>query len=80
MNWTPVSESLPENGAPVLLTDGKTILVGQREEAAHRRERPWRWAACGVGGHEWDWDFDAYYTPDPVTHWMPLPPPPAREP
>ena len=76
MNWTHVSESLPGIGVAVLLTDGESILVGQREDAAYRAERgekPWRWAACGVSGYEWDWDFDDYYTSDPVTHWMPLP-------
>lgn len=76
MNWTHVSESLPEIGVAVLLTDGNSILVGQREDAAYRAERgekTWRWTACGVSGYEWDWDFDDYYTSDPVTHWMPLP-------
>jgi hypothetical protein len=71
MNWTHVSESLPEMGTPVLLTDGKTILVGLRVECA--RGKGWRWAACGVTGYDWTWEFEDYLTPDPVTHWMPLP-------
>jgi hypothetical protein len=76
MKWIHVSDSLPEIRTPVLLTDGKTVLVGQREDAAYRAEsgqKQWRWCASGVDGYEWDWDFDDIYTDDPVTHWMPIP-------
>jgi hypothetical protein len=76
MIWKHVSESLPEIGVPVLLSDGKSILVGKRETSWHRAthgERPWRWEACGVTGDEWEWEYDDFGTRDPVTHWMPLP-------
>ena len=74
MNWISVSDSLPEVGHAVLVTNGEIILVGQREDApCLAGEKKWQWIACGVSGYEWDWVFDAYYAPDPVTHWMPLP-------
>lgn len=76
MNWTRVEDGLPDFGVPVLLTDGKDVLVGYRNKAEYRAQRgqkPWRWHASGVDGAEWDWDFDEFYSGDPVTHWSPLP-------
>jgi hypothetical protein len=73
MKWTHVSKNLPDIGAPVLLTDGKSILVGERVNAEYRVDKPWRWVATGVDGYELEWDFDFYGSKDPVTHWMTLP-------
>lgn len=79
-NWTHVADGLPDLMKPVLLTDGKIVLVGERVEERfylEKRGRAWRWIAVGVSGYEWDWDFnDILSESDPVTHWMPLPEPP----
>jgi hypothetical protein len=72
MNWTHIETALPDFGVPVLLTDGRSILVGERGKDAWRGEgKPqWDWRACGVSGYEWEWDFD---DDELVTHWMSLP-------
>lgn len=75
MNWTHVSEALPNWHVPVLLTDGKQILVGSAYRDDNAKNKC-EWKACGVSGYEWDWDFDI--DPNQVTHWMPLPPLPSN--
>ena len=83
MNWIHVSEGLPAFHVPVLLTNGRdSILVGERDRRRcpiHSGEKAWKWQACGVGGYEWEWEFDGFYGGDPVTHWMPLPNLPTTE-
>ena len=71
--WISVKERLPDECVAVLLTDGNEQLVGSLQRSlCHGKQ--YRWAAAGVGGYEWEWSFD---DTEIVTHWMPLPEPPA---
>lgn len=73
-NWVRSSRSLPAAGTPVLVTDGKSVLVGECEVVNGFVS----WVASGVDGHEWEWEFDDYEDQGKITHWMPLPQPPAK--
>ena len=69
-NWTPVA-NIPPLDTPMLVTDGKQILVGKLIEPCWPDSKPC-WEACGVEGYEWEWDFDTHLK-CPITHWAPLP-------
>lgn len=82
MTWHKVEDgTLPDIGKPVLLSDGKQILIGSREEAAYMVKhtgKPWKWCAEGVDGYDYAWDFDYWRTDASVTHWAELPPLPEK--
>lgn len=73
MEWQPI-ETAPKDGTPVLLyfngwdrpTARPTVYVGT-------------WTTDFDGDGEWyiDWGDLTQYHIGPMTHWMPLPPPPA---
>lgn len=64
--WRPI-ETAP-SAKPILVTDGKVIVVVEKGDCAGR---PWP-DPVGFGGYEWEFDFDW----EDLTHWMPLPPAP----
>lgn len=73
-NWTPCSERLPEDGAPVLVYTPRAITPQTVHVATFSRDkRP------GKNGHGWIGYRDTYWIGDSVTHWMPLPSPPAEK-
>ena len=66
--WRPIS-TCPQD-TPVLVTDGKVIVVVARSNLYGDA-----WPdAVGFGGYEWEWDFEW----KDLTHWMPLPPLPDK--
>lgn len=79
MNWFKLSEKLPPLDTPVLFTDGKQQLVGERTLADYRSVG-WRIDAVGISANDFSWDFDYDLCTDeyPITHWMHLPPLPNK--
>lgn len=71
-NWIPVSEGLPPLETPVLVTDGKQILVGKLSTQTWPDEGVY-WEAIGVEGYEWEWDFEDICKKRLITHWSALP-------
>ena len=71
-DWVSIKSSLPALAKPVLVTDGRKVLVGHREATPWDPSR-WYWAADGVRGYDWVWEFDFFPMASPITHWMPLP-------
>ena len=61
--WISVNERLPEPGVIVLIANNKHRAVASRDFKYN-----W-WNPDGLGGYEWEWEFDP-------THWTPLPAPP----
>ena len=72
MEWKTI-ESAPEDGVPILVTDGENIRIGVRKLYPVREGlrglcyETFRDEAI-IPGHSWSID---------ATHWMPLPAPPA---
>jgi hypothetical protein len=66
--WQPI-ETAPRD-TPILVTDGKIMVVLMRGDVGPGTDWP---DPVGFGGYEWDWEFDW----DDLTHWTPLPAPPA---
>ena len=69
-DWIPIRHALPEIGESVLLTDGNQILIGYR---IMKDKDSWKWVPSGVGGREFDWDFDDYFADPNLTDWAYLP-------
>lgn len=63
-DWIPVSERLPEPGREVLICQGDTVISAIYLPTVLRRPI---------------WLQGGYYAYTAVTHWMPLPEPPAKE-
>lgn len=78
--WQPI-ESAPKDGTRVLLTDGASVEAGCFAPSIHGDDFPWAFVddysgvdttcdgAVGVLANAWK--------AQSVTHWQPLPPPPA---
>ena len=71
MNWTQITDNLPEEGTAVIVWDGEKVI----DDCTFMP-----WGGCT----EFDWQVHAYgydndsYTVENVTHWMPLPEPPNK--
>lgn len=78
MIWIKVEDKLPDCFVPVLVTDGKSVLVGERQGDRYS-ERGWCWdqVGCDSPDESIEWDFSRHV--DPITHWMPMPAVPGVE-
>ena len=68
--WQPIATA--PRDTPILVTDGKIIVVVERGEYWRGGDRTW---PVGFGGDDWEWDFGW----EDITHWMPLPPLPGEQ-
>ena len=71
MHWIPIAEQYPKEGNVLVYANDK--WEGEIIMAAEW----WRgeWHPIMISGYEWDWDFNL----GSISHWMPLPDPPAEE-
>lgn len=73
MEWIKCSEKLPQKETPVLIVYAGTIRVGQLLTEYPTWEETFKaykyWDDPEKDGQDWEWN--------DVTHWMPLPEPPA---
>ena len=69
MIWHPVDEMLPPQGKVMLLSDGIFVAAGYLRDLRFYKkpERTGKWMV----GHS---------SSNNVTHWMPMPPPPEKQP
>ncbi len=70
-DWRPI-ETAPKDGTEILGWHTNVYEYGEPSgPLVIRWDWPWDfWAACGVGGYEFEQDRTNF------THWMPLPDPP----
>ena len=69
--WVPVSERLPAVGHPVLVTDGKQVLVGHYIKVDYYSTSG-TWECVGCEGYDLEWDFNDWKN-EIITHWRELP-------
>ena len=66
MTWIEIKDCLPDEGCTALVTDGRHVTLADWTER---------------DGWALDREDKAFgITPEALTHWMPLPAPPAQEP
>lgn len=66
--WISVEDRLPQENVGVLVTCA---------ELGFDKSGPTWWDGHGFGGYEWEFDFSSQFSNGAITHWMPLPAPPA---
>lgn len=64
--WQPI-ENAPKDGTPILLWDGFSVFEGFNNWSLEDGKRHDRWQTAALEDRVW------------VSHWMPLPTPPAGE-
>ncbi len=69
MEWIDIKQTLPTNGKPVLITDGKIVTAS---EPCVMNERIIYFSAHGFVGYDMEEDFEE----SEITHWAELPKPP----
>lgn len=74
MEWISVKDRLPKWKEGVLVTDGNVVTVASLD---YWDGWPKWWDGHGFSGYEWEFDFSNNFEDGKVTHWMPLPNPPA---
>ncbi len=74
--WIKITDKEPLMEKPVLITDGKVIVVASRSKGFLHEDGENIWKPLGIEGYEWDWYFDDRE----ITHWMELPELPGNEP
>ena len=70
MKWTSVDKELPKPAKDILFTDGKEIYKGWLETHTFGEDLLFCNDQSGIFSENW---------PENVTHWMPLPKPPAKQ-
>lgn len=73
--WVLFSERRPPENTNVLLSDGRDIVTAYYTRPSWCERSPYwgrdyHFAACGIGGYEWEFEFDVYAN---GTHWMAAP-------
>lgn len=77
--WIPVSERLPEEGEPCVVLAEHWSGHGCPPEIAEREGKPTQLVWRRFCADETD-DEVSLYIEDKVTHWLPLPAPPTKDP
>jgi len=74
MKWIKFKNKHPEEHVGVLITDGK-IISAASVHYIDKEKKNYFLMPEGIGGYEWEWDFD---NTESVTHWVPMPKLPSK--
>jgi len=69
MEWILIKEKYPESGKPVLVTDGKRIVVAELTYGTMVEPENAYWDTAFITGYDREFTFDEKQ----ITHWAELP-------